>query len=315
MLLEIENISKVYRKGTRANDDISLSVADGEVFGLLGPNGAGKTTLVNQIIGLLKPTSGTIKIDGVDVIEDPDFARQACSFQAQVQVPITGLTIFNAIELAGRVRGGKKAEVKARARELIEAMDIGEWANKRGETLSGGVRRLVSFCMAVVVPGRIVILDEPTNDVDPLRRRLLWQEVAALKKTGSSVLLITHSILEAEKAVDRLAMIDLGKVLGLGTPASFKEHDAGFMRLELVMEPMAEKPEPPAFLSKTVDLGSRLVSSVAEEDIARAIAWARQMKEDGTAEEFSLAPATLEDAYIRMIGRADAVDGDGEAGV
>ncbi len=243
MLLEIEHISKVYRKGCRANDDLSFSVREGEVFGLLGPNGAGKTTLVNQVIGLLKPTSGTIRIDGVDVIEDPDFARQACSFQAQVQVPIAGLTIRNAIELAGRVRGGKKADVVERAQALIEALDIGEWANKRGETLSGGVRRLVSFCMAAVVPGRIVILDEPTNDVDPLRRRLLWQEVASLKKAGSSVLLITHSILEAEKAVDRLAMIDLGKVLGLGTPASFKEHDAGFMRLELVLEPMAKKPD------------------------------------------------------------------------
>jgi ABC-2 type transport system ATP-binding protein len=315
MLLEIEHISKVYRKGCRANDDVSFSVRAGEVFGLLGPNGAGKTTLVNQIIGLLKPTSGTIKIDGVDVIEDPDFARQACSFQAQVQVPITGLTIRNAIELAGRVRGGTKADVLARVQELIEALDIGEWANKRGETLSGGVRRLVSFCMAAVVPGRIVILDEPTNDVDPLRRRLLWQEVTSLKKAGASVLLITHSILEAEKAVDRLAMIDLGKVLGLGTPASFKEHDAGFMRLELVMEPTAEKPELPEFLSKTVDLGSRLMSSVSEKDIGSAIEWASEMKEAGIAEEYSLGPTTLEDAYIRMIGRADAVGADGEAGV
>jgi len=315
MLLEIEHISKVYRKGCVANDDVSLSVREGEVFGLLGPNGAGKTTLVNQIIGLLKPTSGTIRIDGVDVVEDPDFARQACSFQAQVQVPITGLTILNAIELAGRVRGGKKDEVKARAQELIDALDIGEWAKKHGETLSGGVRRLVSFCMAAVVPGRIVILDEPTNDIDPLRRRLLWQEVASLKKAGSSVLLITHSILEAEKAVDRLAMIDLGKVLGTGTPASFKEHDAGYMRLELVIEPMAQKPQPPEFLSKTVDLGSRLISSVAEKDIDRAMAWASEMKDAGIAEEFSLSPATLADAYIRMIGRADALNNDGEAGV
>ena len=249
-VITTSGLSKTFPGDIHAVVALDLHVQSGEIFGLLGPNGAGKTTLVNQIIGLLKPTSGTIKIDGVDVIEDPDFARQACSFQAQVQVPITGLTIRNAIELAGRVRGGTKADVLARAQELIEALDIGEWANKRGETLSGGVRRLVFFCMAAVVPGRIVILDEPTNDVDPLRRRLLWQEVTSLKKAGASVLLITHSILEAEKAVDRLAMIDLGKVLGLGTPASFKEHDAGFMRLELVMEPAAEKPDLPEFLSK-----------------------------------------------------------------
>ncbi|MDD3717723.1 MAG: ABC transporter ATP-binding protein [Actinomycetota bacterium] len=308
MLLEIEDISKVYRKGIRANDGVSLSVGAGEVFGLLGPNGAGKTTLVNQIMGLLKPTSGTIRIDGTDVIADPGFARQACSLQAQVQVPIEGLTILQAIELAGRVRGGRKAEVLARARELVDNLDIGEWANKRGDTLSGGVLRLASFCMAAVVPGRVVILDEPTNDVDPLRRRLLWQEVRALKESGSAVLLITHNVLEAERAVDRLAIIDMGKVLGQGTPASLKEHEAGFMRLELVFEPMAKIPAPPEFINKAIDLGSRSIGIVSAQDVCGAIDWASELRESGIVEEFTLGPSSLEDAYIRLIGREEAID-------
>jgi len=185
MLLEIKDVCKIYKGKVKANDNISLTVAEGEVFGLLGPNGAGKTTLVNQIIGLTMPTSGSISISGVNVVANPDYARQACSFQAQVQAPIAGLSTMQAIELVGRIRGGKKTDVRKRAMELIEKLDMGEWQKTLGMTISGGVRRLVAFCMATVVPGRIVILDEPTNDVDPLRRRAIWQEVQALAKRGS----------------------------------------------------------------------------------------------------------------------------------
>ena len=173
MLLEIENLVKEYNKGFHANDGISLSVEQGEVFGLLGPNGAGKTTLVNQIIGLIVPTSGEIRISGVNVITKPEYARQICSYQSQTQVPISGLTAFHAIELVGLIRGGKKDKVHKRTKELIENLDIGEWSNKVGANLSEGVRRIVAFCMAAVEPGKIVILDEPTNDIDPVRRRPL----------------------------------------------------------------------------------------------------------------------------------------------
>jgi ABC-2 type transport system ATP-binding protein len=119
MLLEIKEVTKIYKKKVKANDGISLSITEGEVFGLLGPNGAGKTTLVNQIIGLTKPNSGSIILDGVDIIANPGYARQSCSFQAQTQVPISGLNTLQAIELVGRIRGGKKADVRRRAMELI----------------------------------------------------------------------------------------------------------------------------------------------------------------------------------------------------
>ncbi len=184
MLLQIEDLVKVYKGSVRANDGISLSVDEGEVFGLLGPNGAGKTTLVSQVIGLTTPTSGRILIDGTDVVADQGFSHRACSYQPQSQVPIEGMTPLQAIELVGRIRGGSGRDVRRRAGELIAALEIGQWANKPGHSLSGGVRRLVAFCMATVVPGRTVILDEPTNDIDPLRRRLLWQQVGEVSKTG-----------------------------------------------------------------------------------------------------------------------------------
>lgn len=307
-LLEIEHISKAYRGGVLANDDISLSVEAGEVFGLLGPNGAGKTTLVNQIIGLLVPTSGTIRVAGVDTIENPAFARRACSFQPQTQIPIDGMNPYRAIELAGRLRGGRGDQVRERTRELIEAFELGQWANKGGEALSGGVRRLVAFCMAAVVPGQITILDEPTNDVDPLRRRLLWQQVRLLADRGSAVLLVTHNVLEAERSVDRLAIIDRGKVVGAGTPGSMKNGDMDYLRLELLLEPGTTMPVLPAFLSHTVNGGRRLISRVEARDVSQATLWANQMKVDQIVEEYSLGPSTLEDVYIRKIGRAEALE-------
>ncbi len=301
MQLEIRNVTKVYKGKVRANDDISLSVAEGEVFGLLGPNGAGKTTLVSQIIGLAVPDSGTINIGGVDVVANPSYARQACSFQAQTQVPIAGLNTLQAIELVGRIRGGKKAEVRQRAMELIEKLDLNEWRKTMGLTFSGGVRRLVAFCMAAVVPGKVVILDEPTNDIDPLRRRALWQEVQELAQRGAAVLLVTHNVLEAERVVDRLAIIDEGKVRGMGTPASLKQTEGDAMRLELMIEPGKEKPPLPDLLREPVTMNHRIVGEVAPADVTRAIAWAQEMKNAGTLEEFLLGPATLEDVYIRLV--------------
>ncbi len=307
-LLEVEQIYKEYRRGVRANDGISLSVEAGEVFGLLGPNGAGKTTLVNQIIGLVSPTAGRIEIDGVDVVANPGYARQACSFQPQSQVPIEGVSPWQAINLIGRLRGGRPAQVRRRARQLIEALEIGDWINRGGERLSGGVRRLTAFCMAAVVPGQLVILDEPTNDIDPLRRRLLWREVRGLAEMGSAVLLVTHNVLEAERSVDRLAIIDRGTVVASGTPAELKEDEAGALRLELILEPTAEPPDRPAFLGDSIRVGRRLIGRVNEAHVGQAVEWAHLLQEQEVAEEFSVGPTTLEDVYVRLIGRADVLE-------
>ncbi|NIM94106.1 MAG: ATP-binding cassette domain-containing protein [Anaerolineales bacterium] len=313
-LLEAENVVKEYRGGIRANDNVSLTVQSGEVFGLLGPNGAGKTTLVQQVNGLLTPTSGRITINGVDVVADPGFARKVSSFQPQTQVPIDGLTPRQAIELVGRLRKGEPKVVKVRTDELIAALELGEWANIRGEALSGGVRRLVAFCMAAVVPGKLIILDEPTNDVDPLRRRLLWGQVRELADQGSAVLLVTHNVLEAERTVDRLAIIDRGKVIGQGTPGSMKDAEMGYLRLELLLEPGAVTPLTPVFFENPVNGGRRLIGKVEETFVDEAVEWASELRIKQVVEEFFIGPATLEDAYLRKIGRADALERNGKDG-
>jgi ABC-2 type transport system ATP-binding protein len=305
MLLEIKDIVKVYKNKVIANDGISLSIGEGEVFGLLGPNGAGKTTLVNQIIGITVPTSGTITISGVDVVANPAYARKACSFQPQHQLPVYLLPAINAIELVGQIRGLRKADVRRRANELIDRLGISQWRHVIGSKSTGGIRRLVCFCMAVVAPGSIVILDEPTNDIDPLRRRQLWEEVRRLAEAGSAVLLVTHNVHEAERVVDRLAIIDKGKVLGSGTPAELKASEGNSMRLEFIREPDSEPPPLPDFLLETVTSNRRMISKVEKRNIGQALEFAERLKDDGRIEEFSLGPVTLEDMYIRMAGRLE----------
>jgi ABC-2 type transport system ATP-binding protein len=167
--------------------------------------------------------------------------------------------------------------------------------------------------MAAVVPGKVVILDEPTNDIDPLRRRALWQEVQELARQGAAVLLVTHNVLEAERVVDRLAIIDEGKVRGMGTPASLKASGGDAMRLELMMEPGAIAPTLPDLLREPVTLNHRVIGQVAPGDVTRAITWAQEQKTAGVLEEFLLGPATLEDVYIRLVKNPEETAAAGEA--
>ncbi len=316
MLLEISGLTKTYRKGARANDGVDLAVEAGEVYGLLGHNGAGKTTLVNQVVGLLKPDAGAIVLADRDVVADPAFARRACSIQPQAQIPLDGLTPRQAIGLVGRIRGGRAADVRTRGAALADALDIGEWMNTDGSKLSGGVKRLVSFAMAAVAPGRLVVLDEPTNDVDPVRRRLLWAQVRALGEEGAAVLLVTHNVVEAERSVSRLAILDHGRVIETGTPAQLKERVANDLRLEVVLEPGAALPELPAFVLRTVGTGQRHLVTVPAAAAADAVRWVETFKGTGSVEEYHLGPATLEDVYVELVGRADALaNGNGEAPV
>ena len=301
MLLEFEHVSKCYPGDVWANRDVSFGVEAGEVFGVLGPNGAGKTTLIAQLLGVARPTSGRIVMDGVDVVRRPDVARQACSYQPQTQVPVAGLTSMQAVTLAGRVRHGRGPDVRRRAHQLLQLLDLGEW-ERNAVPLSGGVLRLVAFCMAAVEPGRVVVLDEPTNDVDPLRRKLLWQQVRTLADRGSAVLLVTHNVLEAERCVDRLAIIDQGRVVATGTPAKLKAELRAPLRLELGLDLEASSPPFPAFVRRPAATRGRVVAEVAVADAGAAAAWAVGLQEEGAIVEFLLAPASLEDVYVRRVG-------------
>jgi ABC-2 type transport system ATP-binding protein len=225
-VLVIQGLRKRYGKppkGVQANDGVDLRIGAGQVVGLLGHNGAGKTTLVNQVVGLALPDEGSITLAGIDAIARPDEARKLASVQAQANVPITGLTPRRAIDLVGRLRGGKRADVARRTQHLLDALELGPWADVTAEKVSGGVARLAAFAMAAVAPGKLVVLDEPTNDVDPVRRRLLWAEIRRIADEGAAVLLVTHNVREAETVVDRVTILDHGRVLADETPAGLIE--------------------------------------------------------------------------------------------
>ena len=304
MILEVKGVSKVFsgRGKSRivANDDLTFSLKEGEIFGLLGHNGAGKTTLVNQIIGLITPTGGEINLLGESVLKSPARARSICSLQSQSQLPLGFLTPAQAVTIMGKMRAGQRFDVKRRMERLFEKLDIGRWANTEGQRLSGGVRRLTAFCMAVIVPGNLVILDEPTNDVDPVRRRYLWQIIREITSDGTSVILVTHNVLEAEKAVDRVAILHQGKFLAKGTPSAVKNSVSNKMRLEVSLTNELSQIEIPTWAVSSQRKGTRLFFSLPQSAVLAAIDWAREQAEQGRIIDYSLSPTTIEDVYVEL---------------
>lgn len=303
--LSIDDVVKDYRGGVRANNHISLEVAAGEIVGLLGHNGAGKTTLLNQIVGIAAPTSGRILVEGRDAVADPAMARRVCSMQPQAQAPLAGVTPRESIELMARIRGASRPAARRRTNELIDGLDMGTWATTTGERLSGGMQRLTSFAMAVAQPGRLVMLDEPTNDVDPVRRRLLWQEIRRLADSGCAIILVTHNVLEAERAVDRVAILDCGRVVIQGSPTALRGVHAGRLRMEVgavdndTARSVAEGIDP---AQGPVVVGRRVIASIAMAEASGALRWVQGEQTAGRVDEFSLTPVSLEDIYVRLVG-------------
>jgi len=298
--LLVEEVVKVYRSGVRANAGIDLQADAGEILGVLGPNGAGKTTLVRQLLGLSKPTSGRIEIDGVDVVSNPAAAHDACSYQPQAELPMNGLRARRAIELLGRLRGGDARRMRARAHELLERFELGDIANRTMQDLSGGVTRIVAFCAAIIEPGAIVVLDEPTNDVDPLRRRVLWDAVREVAAGGSTVVVVTHNVHEADRVVDRLAIIDHGRVAAAGRPGELRRGQPAPLRFDATR---TGELSVPSFLVEPRQLGARLSGGLTDDDVDAALTWCRARQHEGVIDGYTIGPVTLEDIYIDVIGR------------
>ena len=302
-VLRVEGLRKRFGKGAKAvdaNAGIDLSVEAGNVLGLLGHNGAGKSTLVNQVVGLLRPDGGRITLAGIDATTHPELARRMASVQAQSNVPITGLTPLIAIELVGRIRGGRPFDVRSRAKKLIDALDLGPWANTPAEKVSGGVARLTAFAMAAVMPGRLVVLDEPTNDVDPVRRRLLWEQLRCLADDGAAVLLVTHNVREAEHAVDHLVILDHGRVLTSGTAAQLTGSLDDTVNLELDTLPSVV-PACPIAVDATSHGPTHWQLRIPSSRAAEAITWANRERQLGRIESYALSPRSLEDVYIELV--------------
>lgn len=309
--LRITGLTRAFGE-VRANDSISLRVRSGEVVGLLGHNGAGKTTLVSQVVGLLRPHAGEIQVGPVDAVSSPGEARRHVALQPQAQTPIDGLTPRVAIEIAARLRGLSSRDARASAAALADELDIGPWLDRRalpeGGGLSGGIRRLTGFAMAVAAPTPLLILDEPTNDIDAARRRLLWEAVRRRGDGGAGVLLVTHNVAEAERIVDDLVILDRGRVIAHGSPAHLRGTQDSDLRLELHVPADGADPSDSARdvrVRRRVRIGRRTLLTVASEDAAAAVSWATTLHEASRIEGFSLSPATLEDAYLSLTSHSE----------
>ncbi|MFI9571664.1 ATP-binding cassette domain-containing protein [Microbispora rosea] len=234
MIIDARGLRKTYRpRGRRgaapveAVRGVDLQVAAGEIVGVLGPNGAGKTTTIRMLATLVAPTGGTATVAGHDLLTSPEQVRRRIGYVGQAG----GVDENNAaranLRLAARVDGLTAAEAAARTEELLAAFDLTGPADRPAGTLSGGQKRRVAIALGLVHRPPLLFLDEPTTGLDPQNRANLWEQIKALRDGGTSVLLSTHYLDEADALCDRLVIVDHGLVVAAGTPAELKREVAG----------------------------------------------------------------------------------------
>ena len=224
MIVEIENLTKIYESKLRvvAVDGIDLELKQGEIFGLLGPNGAGKTTTISIATTRSLPTSGTVRIAGVDVVQHPAHARRHIGVVPQFNTLDRSLTVYENLYFHCRYFGFSHANAKARSLELLTQFMLAERKDVYPPQLSGGLAQRVQIARAIAHRPTVLFLDEPSAGLDPQSRMAMWEAVEGLHKEGITVLLTTHYMEEADSLSNRLAIIDHGRVLALGSPQKLK---------------------------------------------------------------------------------------------
>jgi ABC-2 type transport system ATP-binding protein len=220
--IEIINLTKRFDDIT-AVDDLSLKIGWGELFGILGPNGAGKSTAVNVLSTLLEPTDGSATVDGHDVVFDPEGIRRVIGVCPQEPAFYPHLTGRENIELMGDMHLVPRDDLKDRINTMVEKIGMEDHVDRVAKNYSGGMIRRVSMLMALINDPKIALLDEPTVAMDPKSRRAVWDFIRELKAQGKAIILTTHYMEEAEELCDRVAIIDEGKLIELGSPEELME--------------------------------------------------------------------------------------------
>jgi ABC-2 type transport system ATP-binding protein len=229
-IVSVEHLTKVYRRRKRgeirAVDDISFDVAAGEIVGLLGPNGAGKTTLINSVAGLVRVTSGSIRVFGHEALGDglePLAARTLIGLSPQDVNLDRFLTVYESLLYHGGYYGVSRTDAAWRAEEMIDVFDLRAKRDTRTTRLSGGMKRRLLLARSLLHEPRLVILDEPTAGVDYELRMELWRYIRLLHERGTTILLTTHYLEEAEALCEHIALIRKGRIAALDTPAGLRE--------------------------------------------------------------------------------------------
>ncbi|MGK5498645.1 ATP-binding cassette domain-containing protein [Streptomyces sp. URMC 125] len=288
---------------------VDLSVARGSVFSLLGPNGAGKTTTVRILATLARPDAGRVRVAGFDAVRERREVRRRISLTGQYAALDAEQTGEENLRMMGRLGGLPRRRARERAGELLERFDLTAAARRRVGTYSGGMRRRLDIAAGLVADPEVVFLDEPTTGLDPRSRRALWEFVASLAGTGTTVFLTTQYLEEADRLADRVALLDGGRVVAEGTPAGLKRRIAG-RRLDLTLAGPAAYARVADRLDGIAVLRDpeRLVLGVPTDGSAahvRALLDGVDPDRDAV-ERFAVHEATLDDVFLALTGHSAA---------
>jgi len=280
--VQVSNLVKVYRNGTEANRGISLEVRRGEVVAIVGPNGAGKTTFLRQLTTELRPTAGSVRVFGVDAVAEPERAKRAMGITPQEAGLFDRLTVREHFELFARLKHLSALAAREAAQAVIAQLGLIAETNKSIGALSGGQRRRILIGLALLGSPPLLVLDEPTTGLDPSSRRAVWGVIRGAVADGTTVILSTHYMEEAEHLSDRIGVIASGRLIAFGTL------DELLARVDRSYRLSYRDPIDP--LS---DLRIRYCASFAE---------AQQHIKRELLSEYSIARASLEDVYFRLTG-------------
>jgi len=292
---------------TRAVDGVDLEVRQGAVYGVLGPNGAGKTTTIRMLATLLRPDGGSARVCGHDVVTDGDAVRAAVSLTGQLASVDEDLTGRENLILVARLLGLGRADAKRRADDLLEAFDLGDAASKLVKNFSGGMRRRLDIAASIVVTPQLLFLDEPTTGLDPRSRNQVWDIIRSLAGQGTTILLCTQYLDEADQLAERIAVIDRGKTIAEGTPTQLKASvGSGLLHVRLLDSDRRE--EAARLLEAELGEPARLESdpaalSVPSPDAERGAEAVAALSRAGIAiGDFSRGQPSLDEVFLALTG-------------
>ena len=305
LAIEASGLEKTFGD-TRAVAGVDLAVRAGSVYGVLGPNGAGKTTTIRMLATLLRPDAGEARVLGHDIVREADAVRGLVALTGQLASVDEDLTGRENLILLGLLLGLKRREAKARADELLEAFGLADASAKLVKNYSGGMRRRLDIAASLVVTPEVMFLDEPTTGLDPRARNQVWDIIRALSDAGTTILLCTQYLEEADQLADGIAVIDRGKVIAEGTPAQLKA-SVGSAALHVRLLDPDRREEARRILDS--QLGNvRLESDPAAltapcADASRAAEAVGALGRDGIAVAgFSLAQPSLDEVFLALTG-------------
>lgn len=304
----------------RALAGVDLEVATGTVLGLLGPNGAGKTTIIRILTTLLKPDGGTARVAGLDVVKDAAKLRERIGLAGQYAAVDENLTGLENLTMVGRLYGESRAAAKRRGHDLLERFGLLDAAQRPTKTYSGGMRRRLDLAAALVAKPPVLFLDEPTTGLDPRSRLELWETIEQLVADGTTVLLTTQNLDEADRLATEITVIDQGRVLAGGTPDELKDRVGG-ERLEIQLDDATRAEVAVRALASIADKPPEITGDLVRIGVRRGdgaiVDAVRALDQAGVGiEDIVLRRPTLDDVFLALTGHAaEVAEGVAEANV